>query len=198
MIDALLFYAYHDGSLLSSINMSDDTIGSILQSAKRFWRNHAESYRRNDARYRNGFCFRGPCICRCLPCCLSLLASTAKTLGEGPMQSALIPQIEKLRQEDPQKQLPFRNLTASLTALLSCIVVATMVVLGGVLLWIDLTPGNAEIIQLTLLMMPSLLFICLFGINASLLQCQKVILSPASRLSPLIWSGFSVLFACGI
>lgn len=36
-----------------------------------------------------------------------------------------------------------------------------------------LDSGNEEIVQLTLIMMPSLFFICLYGINSSLLQCEK-------------------------
>lgn len=181
MIDALLFYAYHDGSLLSSINMSDDTIGSILQSAKRFFGGTMLSRIAGMMRdIAMAFAFGAHASVAAFLVAFRFSHLLRRLLGEGPMQSALIPQIEKLRQEDPQKAASFfRNLTASLTALLSCIVVATMVVLGGVLLWIDLTPGNAEIIQLTLLMMPSLLFICLFGINASLLQCQKSYFIPS-------------------
>jgi putative peptidoglycan lipid II flippase len=40
-------------------------------------------------------------------------------------------------------------------------------------------PGNQEILSLTFLMMPSLLFICLFGLNASLLQCEKSFFIPS-------------------
>ena len=103
-----------------------------------------------------------------------------RLLGEGALQSALIPQFEKLRQQDPQRAAAFfRDLTICLSALLSVIVVVTMAVLWGVLLWANLRPGNAEIVQLTLLMMPSLIFICLFGINASLLQCEKSFFTPS-------------------
>lgn len=115
-----------------------------------------------------------------------------RLLGEGALQSALIPQFEKIRQQDPQRAAAFfRSLTVSLSALLSVIVIATIVVLWGILLWVDLEPGNAEIVQLTLLMMPSLIFICLFGVNASLLQCEKSFFTPS--VAPVAFNLFWIL-----
>lgn len=103
-----------------------------------------------------------------------------RLLGEGALQSALIPYFEKLRQEDPYRAATFfRHLGISLSLLLSLLVILTMSVLWGVLLFVPLDPRNAEIIQLTLWMMPSLIFICLFGINAALLQCERSYFIPS-------------------
>jgi putative peptidoglycan lipid II flippase len=113
-----------------------------------------------------------------------------RLLGEGALQSALIPQFEKLRQENMLNGATFfRNLTTSLSVLLSFIVIGTMAILWGVLSWSNLSNDNAEIVQLTLWMMPSLLFICLFGVNASLLQCEKnyFIPSVAPVAFNLVW-----------
>jgi putative peptidoglycan lipid II flippase len=97
-----------------------------------------------------------------------------RLLGEGAMQTALIPHFEELRKSSPQRAGRFFcDLTATLTHLLLVIIFATMVCLGGLLYWNVLDAGNTEIAWLTFLMMPSLLFICLFGINASLMQCEK-------------------------
>lgn len=115
-----------------------------------------------------------------------------RLLGEGAMQSALIPQFEKLRQQDPQKASAFfKNLTASLSILLSIIVILTMAVLWACLSWGNLDPGNEEIVLLTLLMMPSLIFICLFGVNASILQCQKSFFTPS--VAPVFFNLFWII-----
>ena len=97
-----------------------------------------------------------------------------RLLGEGAMQTALIPYFEELRKEDPNRAGHFFcDLTGTLTHTLILFILITMLGLGGLLKWGNLTSGNQEILWLTFLMMPSLLFICLFGINASLMQCEK-------------------------
>ncbi|KIC77236.1 MurJ-like protein [Neochlamydia sp. TUME1] len=117
-----------------------------------------------------------------------------RLLGEGALQSAFIPQFEKLRHQEPQRAAAFfRSLTAALSILLSFIGIITMTLLWGVLMWANLEEGNAEIIQLTLLMMPSLIFICLYGINASLLQCEKSFFT--ASVAPV---AFNLLWIVGI
>lgn len=46
-------------------------------------------------------------------------------------------------------------------------------VLGGILTWGNLQPDNAQILYLTILMLPGVLFICLFGLSAGMLQCER-------------------------
>lgn len=97
-----------------------------------------------------------------------------RLLGEGALQTAFIPHFEKLRSEDPQRAGRFfRDLAAALTVALLAIVVITMGGLWGALQYGNFSAGNQEIIFLTFIMMPGLLFICLYGLNASLLQCEK-------------------------
>lgn len=97
-----------------------------------------------------------------------------RLLGEGAMQTALIPHFEELRKIDSHRAGRFFcDLTATLTHLLLLIIIVVMAGLGGLLYWGSLDSGNSEIAWLTFLMMPSLLFICLFGINAALMQCEK-------------------------
>lgn len=97
-----------------------------------------------------------------------------RLLGEGALQTAFVPAFEKLRKEDPKRAITFfKDLTLGLSALLFIVVVVCMSAIGSTLYFIDLNPGNQEIAWLTFLMMPSLFFICLFGLNAGLLQCEK-------------------------
>lgn len=120
-----------------------------------------------------------------------------RLLGEGAMQTALIPHFEELRNLDPSRAGRFfSDLSASLAVLLVALSGAIMAGLWGLLSWNVLDPGNNEIVRLTLLMMPSLIFICLFGINASLLQCQKSFFIPSAApvMFNLFWIG-GILFS---
>ncbi len=97
-----------------------------------------------------------------------------RLFGEGAMQSAFIPQFEALRQEEEGRAIAFfRDLAAALTLFLVFLIAFASVALFAVLAWADLRPSNQEVLYYTLLMLPSLLFICLFGLNASFLQCEK-------------------------
>lgn len=97
-----------------------------------------------------------------------------RLLGEGALQMAVIPHFEQLRAQQPILALKFfRDLTIGLSSLLVLIVLLLMGVLGAFLYQGDLSEGNRHVVFLTFLMMPSLLFICLFGLNAALLQCEK-------------------------
>lgn len=113
-----------------------------------------------------------------------------RLFGEGALQTAFIPHFEELRKENPQRAGSFFfDLVATLSLGLMALIFIIMIVLGGVLLFCNLSEGNYEIVFLTLLMMPSLLFICLFGLNASLLQCERrfFITGAAPAAFNMIW-----------
>lgn len=117
-----------------------------------------------------------------------------RLLGEGAMQTALIPHFEELRKDSELRaSIFFRDLAFSLTTLLILLIAVIMLFLGATLKLELFNPGNAEIVWLTLLMMPSLLFICLFGINASLMQCEKHYFIPSA--SPVI---FNLIWILGV
>lgn len=105
--------------------------------------------------------------------------------GEGPLQSAFIPHFEELHTQDPQKAHAFfRQLTSLLILLLIGLIT---LIEGGI--WIYLTyfsPSldNQEILHLTALLIPSLLFISLYGINLGALQCYNSFFLPS--VAPLI------------
>jgi putative peptidoglycan lipid II flippase len=113
-----------------------------------------------------------------------------RILGEGALQTAFIPHFEKLKHENARRAgVFFCDLSGSLTALLSILITLVMIALGVGLTLDVLSPSNQEVAWLTFLMMPSLLFICLFGLNASLLQCEKSFFTPSAApiAFNLIW-----------
>lgn len=117
-----------------------------------------------------------------------------RLLGEGAMQTALIPHFEELRRNSPQRAgIFFRDLAFSITHLLIVLIVVIMGLLAGLYYSGILSEGNAEIVWLTFLMMPSLLFICLYGINAALLQCEKSYFIPS--VSPVL---FNIVWIIGV
>lgn len=116
-----------------------------------------------------------------------------RLFGEGALQSSFIPEFESLRQQSSQRAFSFfRDLTLSLAFFLILVVGFCCAILSGFLFWGNLHPDNREIVQLTLFMFPSLLFICLFGLNASLLQCEKKYF--ISSAAPVAFNG--IWIAC--
>ena len=113
-----------------------------------------------------------------------------RLFGEGALQSAFIPEFESLRHQNESRAFHFfRDLMRTLTLFLLIVIGMSCTLLRAVLFWGDLSPGNEEIVTLTLLMLPSLLFICLFGLNSSFLQCEKkyFISSAAPVAFNIIW-----------
>ena len=115
-----------------------------------------------------------------------------RLLGEGAMQSAFIPQFEALRREDPYKaSLFFRDLSLLVSLFLVGFVLLTE---AGCALWLSLAPPSPDwqdVIILTMLSLPSLVFICLYGLYSSLLQCEKRFFLPsvAPVFFNIVWMG---------
>lgn len=116
-----------------------------------------------------------------------------RLLGEGALQSAFIPEFEALRHQNSLRAFQFfRNLTALITVVLSVLILIGCAGLGALLAFGNLSPNNQEVIFLTMLMVPSVLFICLFGLNASLLQCEKSYFT--SSVAPIAFNFIWILF----
>lgn len=117
-----------------------------------------------------------------------------RLFGEGALQTAFVPYFEEMRLSGAKKaSFFFRDLVASLSLFLLLLILVSMGALGAALALLDLSSGNYQILFLTLLLMPSLLFICLFGINASLLQCEKKFFTPG--VAPV---AFNLIWALGV
>ena len=116
-----------------------------------------------------------------------------RLFGEGALQSAFIPQFESLRHQNEERAfLFFRHLTGALALFLSILIGFSCCILAGVTWWTDLSANTREVIYLTLVMLPSLLFICLFGLNSSLLQCEKSYFTPS--IAPVAFN--AIWIAC--
>lgn len=117
-----------------------------------------------------------------------------RLFGEGAMQAAFVPQFESLRHEDPLRAaFFFRDLRRVVVYILIGII--TTAGIGLALLYTAqvIPPDTNQIVGLTALMLPSLLFICLFGLNASVLQCEKHYFLPA--ISPIAFNTVWVIAA---
>ena len=119
-----------------------------------------------------------------------------RLLGEGALQSIFIPHYEEIKLQDENKaKVFFFRLSLLLSALLAVIV---LVVEGGVgwALWQQSLPRN-EVLQLFAWMFPSLFFICLYGLNISLLQCHHsfFLSSFAPFVCNVVWISAIFLFA---
>lgn len=103
-----------------------------------------------------------------------------RLLGDGAMQMAFIPKFEKLRKEESKAALSFFcGVAFLLSLLLLFLVTLSMIGLYALYGYGGMSQGNSEIIFLTILFMPSLLFICLYGLNCGLLQCEKCYFLPS-------------------
>lgn len=102
--------------------------------------------------------------------------------GEGPLQSAFIPQFEGMRNENQEEAYLFFQKLCLMIGGLVLLIVGVLEV--GIHLW-----GGSEILMLTGWMLPSLLFISLYGLNVSFLQCHNrfFISSMAPFLCNSLW-----------
>ncbi len=93
-----------------------------------------------------------------------------RVVGEGAMQAAFVPQFEHLRAQEPALAAAFfRRLVFLVVSLLVVVVGAT-----ELLFWaVPASPEWEEVIHLAMWLMPGILFISLFGLFSSLLQCER-------------------------
>src|SRR5690348_7833028 len=113
-----------------------------------------------------------------------------RLLGEGALQSIFIPHYEEVRLQDEKRASGFFfRLYMLLFLLLIAIVLVGESVLG-------LGVFDGEIARLFAWMFPSLIFICLYGLNISVLQCHNSFFS--SSVAPFacnaIWIAAIYLF----
>src|SRR3990167_9256996 len=111
-----------------------------------------------------------------------------RLIGEGNLQGGFIPHFVSLKELGPRF---YRDALYTLT-----IVVLAIVALFVLLLWLACPLMNQEwqkIFHLSMWMAPGLLFICLYSLSSSVLQCQKRYFLPA--VSPVLFNVVWALFA---
>lgn len=103
-----------------------------------------------------------------------------RLLGEGPFQSVFIPHYEGLKVQDPSQATTFfRKLSSLLVILLLLITITSEIAITAAFHYLHLSEGNREILVLAGWMLPGLLFICLYGLNISLLNCHDSFFIPS-------------------
>ena len=90
-----------------------------------------------------------------------------RLFGEGALLNGFIPHFEAKRALDPkQGALFFRDVFCSISFLLIALIGGAEYILS---FWIQSSP----ILYLTMLILPGVLFVCLFGLCSGLLHCEK-------------------------
>ncbi len=117
-----------------------------------------------------------------------------RLFGEGVLQSIFIPNYEELRIKDEQRASCF---FFRLTGIVAVLLFAIVMVVEGFAFFNLSNPESQEVLRLFAWMFPSLIFICLYGLNISLLQCRDsfFISSVAPFACNLIWIVAIFLFA---
>lgn len=96
-----------------------------------------------------------------------------RLFGEGSLQNTFIPHFEELRLQNETRAFAFfRDLAASLLLILAALIFIGMTILHF-LYPMEWSAETKQILLYTSLMLPSLFFICLYGLNAALLGCEK-------------------------
>ncbi|MCI5053169.1 MAG: murein biosynthesis integral membrane protein MurJ [Simkaniaceae bacterium] len=112
-----------------------------------------------------------------------------RLFGEGALLNGFIPHFESLKKEDPQNAHKFyRDLVWTFTLVLFATVACVELALYFL--------PNGEIIKLTALMFPGLIFICLYALSSALLHCYgRFFLSSLAPVAfNLVWI-FTIFFS---
>ncbi len=97
-----------------------------------------------------------------------------RLFGEGTASTFFAPHFEAVRSVDPKKgTLFFRDLFASALVILVLLSLGAMGALWGLKKTGALSKDFAQIIELTCLMVPGMLFVCLYALSGSLLNCER-------------------------
>ena len=115
-----------------------------------------------------------------------------RIFGEGALHAAFVPAYEKIRlKSDAEAARFFVDLSTLLAFTLLSIILISEIALGGLLSSHLLKADNSQIIFLTMVLLPTLFFICNAAFCSSLLQCHDVFFLPA--VSPAVFNLFWIL-----
>ncbi len=98
-----------------------------------------------------------------------------RLLGEGNLQGGFVPHFERLRlQGDGDAARFYRDIFYSMIWS-----VAILVGASALICWVLTYYVDSDILLMMLLMMPGVVFLCLYALNSSVLQCQRRYFLPA-------------------
>lgn len=115
-----------------------------------------------------------------------------RLFGEGAFQSAFIPYFEELKVKEESKALIFfQQLFVLMAVVLICLTIFIELLLFAWSHFFSISPSNYEIVNLTRLLLPGVIFICLYGLNLSFLYCYGCFFIPnfSPVLCNVIWIG---------
>jgi len=106
-----------------------------------------------------------------------------RLFGDGPLHQGFIPHFESIRRHDErQGALFFRDLLLCLVGFVGSLLFVGTIVLSRL---------HSETAQLASLMLPGVLFLCLFGLSTGLLQAERKFFLPS--VSPVIFNSIWIL-----
>ncbi len=156
-----------------------DTAHSVLRSARHFFAGTFLSRISGMARdIAMAFCFGSAPEIAAFMVAYRLANLFRRLFGEGNLQAGFVPHFESARSESMQRAcLFYRDTAFSLGLVLLGLVGLIELILFGTHYWAG--DDWKRIIELAMWMVPGLFFICLYGLNSSLLLCQKKNFLPA-------------------
>lgn len=121
-----------------------------------------------------------------------------RLLGESTLQTIFIPQFESLRSQEgsPERAIAlFIRLYIVLSLFLCVLIGLSCLGYGAFHTYLGnwWSSSTKEVVYLSVLMLPSLLFICLSGLNAALLQCERSFFLPS--MAPVV---FNLIWIIGV
>jgi putative peptidoglycan lipid II flippase len=176
----------------------DDKPQSILKSAFGFL--SGTSFSRVTGLIRDmstAFCFGADPAIAAFIVAYRFASLLRRIFGEGALLTSFIPHFESHRAESPKEAAKFfRDLFFSLTLVLVILIGCLEI---GLYSWLSLgefSVSNRQILILTMIMLPSVLFLCLYGLCSGLLQCEKryFLAGVAPAGTNLIWIAAIWLF----
>lgn len=118
-----------------------------------------------------------------------------RMLAESPLSSSFVPVFENQKSvsfEEGSKL--FRDLFFSLAVIVTGVVAVSIGALWTLSQLFFMNPSTLEIFHLTEVMFPSLLFICLYGLCSTFLQCERQFFLPA--VAPVALNITWIVVAC--
>lgn len=173
--------------------MSEDSCSSVSRSAAHFLTGTFISRFTGMIRDMSmAFCFGANVAVAAFLVAFRLANLLRRLFGEGALLNGFIPFFEATRKDSPEEGAKFfRDLFVSLGAFLLILVLFLEVVLYS--LWGSswLSEDTKQVLYLTMLMLPGIIFICLFGLSSALLECERNFFIPgiAPVAFNIVWIG---------
>ncbi len=103
-----------------------------------------------------------------------------RLFGESSLLSSFSPHYEQLRAQSPEKAAQFfRDLFVSMLGLLGSIIIVLETLLFAWWKWGEASLDTQEILFLTMVMLPGVLFVCLYALFSALLQTDRKYFLPS-------------------